>query len=215
MSNIIENIKNKIENQFKDQEGSHDWQHILRVYNMALHLHNMEGGNREIIELAALLHDVSDHKYNGGNFDEGWRVARQVIIDFGGTEELANSVSDVVKVVSFKGALVEDLETSLEGKIVRDADRLDAIGAIGIARTFAFGGSKNQAIYMENVPPVLHDSKEAYFSAKTHTINHFYEKLLLLKDRMETRTAKGIAQIRHDRIVRFLDEFMSEINCNS
>jgi uncharacterized protein len=215
MSNLIENIKNKIENQFKDQEGSHDWHHILRVYNMALHLHNVDGGNREIIELAALLHDVSDHKYNGGNFDEGWQVARQVIIDFGGTEELANSVSDVVKVVSFKGALVKDSETSLEGKIVRDADRLDAIGSIGIARTFAYGGSINQAIYMENVPPVLHDSKEAYFNAKTHTINHFYEKLLLLKDRMETQSAKEIAEIRHDRMIRFLEDFMSEINCVS
>ena len=215
MSELIEKIKIKIEHQFKDQEGSHDWQHILRVYNMALRLQEIEGGNREIIQLAALLHDISDHKYNGGNFEEGWRVARQVIIDFGGTEELANSVSDVVKVVSFKGALVKDSDTSLEGKIVRDADRLDAIGSIGIARTFAYGGSKNQAIYLEEVPPVLHDSKEAYFNAKTHTINHFYEKLLLLKDRMETQTAKEIAQIRHDRMVRFLDEFMSEINCVS
>lgn len=215
MSGLIEKIKIKIENQFKDQEGSHDWQHILRVYNMALHLHNVEGGNREVIELAALLHDISDHKYNGGNFDAGWQVARQVIIDFGGSEELANSVAEVVKVVSFKGALVKDSETSLEGKIVRDSDRLDAIGAIGIARTFAYGGSKNQAIYLEDIPPVLHDSKEAYFNAKTHTINHFYEKLLLLKDRMETQTAKEIAQIRHDRMIRFLDEFMSEINCVS
>jgi uncharacterized protein len=215
MSRLIEKIKVKIENQFKDQEGSHDWQHILRVYNMALHLQSVEGGNREIIELAALLHDVSDHKYNGGNFDAGWQVARQVIIDFGGTEELANSVSDVVKVVSFKGALVKDLVTSLEGKIVRDADRLDAIGAIGIARTFAYGGSKNQAIFLEDVPPVLHDSKEAYFNSKTHTVNHFYEKLLLLKDRMETQTAKEIAKIRHDRMVRFLNEFTSEINCES
>jgi len=215
MSELIEKIKIKIENQFKDQEGSHDWQHILRVYNMALHLQKIEGGNREVIELAALLHDISDHKYNGGNFDVGWQVARQVIIDFGGTEELANSVADVVKIVSFKGALVDDTETSLEGKIVRDADRLDAIGSIGIARTFAYGGSKNQAIYLEDVPPVLHDSKEAYFNAKTHTINHFYEKLLLLKYRMKTQTAKEIAQIRHDRMIRFLDEFMSEINFES
>lgn len=215
MSNLIESIKNKIESQFKDQEGSHDWEHIARVYNMALHLHSNEGGNREIIELAALLHDVSDHKYNGGDFEAGWQVARQIILDSGGNEEIANDVSDVIKVVSFKGALVEDVETSLEGRIVRDADRLDAIGAIGIARTFAYGGSKNQAIYLENNPPILHDSKEAYFKSKTHTINHFYEKLLLLKDRMETNTAKEIAQIRHARMVRFLDDFMSEINCNS
>jgi uncharacterized protein len=215
MSNLIESIKNKIESQFKDQEGSHDWEHIVRVYNMALHLHSNEGGNREIIELAALLHDVSDHKYNGGDFEAGWQVARQIVLDSGGNEEIANAVSDVIKVVSFKGALVEDVETSLEGRIVRDADRLDAIGAIGIARTFAYGGSKNQAIYLENTPPILHDSKEAYFKSKTHTINHFYEKLLLLKDRMETNTAKEIAQIRHDRMVRFLDDFMSEMNCNS
>jgi uncharacterized protein len=215
MSDLIVSIKNKIESQFKNQEGSHDWQHILRVYNMALHIQSIEGGNREVIELAALLHDVSDHKYNGGNFDEGWQVAHQIILDFGSSETLACAVSEVVKVVSFKGALVEDAETSLEGKIVRDSDRLDAIGAIGIARTFAYGGSKNQAIYLEDFPPVLHDSKEAYFHAKTHTINHFYEKLLLLKDRMETHTAKEMAVIRHQRMVQFLEEFMSEVNCES
>ncbi|MBM3431351.1 MAG: HD domain-containing protein [Bacteroidetes bacterium] len=210
MSELIESIKNKIQNQFKDQEGSHDWQHILRVYNMALYLQSVEGGNREVIELAALLHDVSDHKYNGGNFDAGWQVAKQVILDFGATEELANSVANVVKVVSFKGALVKDTDTSLEGKIVRDADRLDAIGAIGIARTFAYGGSKNQAIFLEDVPPVLHVSKEAYFKAKTHTINHFYEKLLLLTDRMETQTAKEIARERQHFMLSFLNQYFKE-----
>ncbi|MFM7666842.1 MAG: HD domain-containing protein [Bacteroidota bacterium] len=210
MSELIESIKNKIQNQFKDQEGSHDWQHILRVYNMALRIQSVEGGNREVIELAALLHDVSDHKYNGGNFDAGWQVAKQVILDFGGTEELANSAANVVKVVSFKGALVKDTDTSLEGKIVRDSDRLDAIGAIGIARTFAYGGSKNQAIFLEDVPPVLHVSKEAYFNAKTHTINHFYEKLLLLTDRMETLTAKEIARERQHFMLSFLDQYFKE-----
>ncbi|MFM8243078.1 MAG: HD domain-containing protein [Crocinitomicaceae bacterium] len=210
MSELIESIKNKIQNQFKDQEGSHDWQHILRVYNMALRIQSVEGGNREVIELAALLHDVSDHKYNGGNFDAGWQVAKQVILDFGGTEELANSAANVVKVVSFKGALVKDTDTSLEGKIVRDADRLDAIGAIGIARTFAYGGSKNQAIFLEDVPPVLHVSKEAYFNAKTHTINHFYEKLLLLTERMETQTAKEIARERQHFMLSFLNQYFKE-----
>lgn len=215
MPNLIESIKNKIKSQFENQEGSHDWEHILRVYNLAVRIHSVEGGNKEIVELAALLHDISDHKYNGGDFDAGWKVAQQLILDFGGTKELAKNVSEVVKVISFKGALVQDVDTSLEGKIVRDADRLDAIGAIGIARTFAYGGSKNQALYLENVSPILHTSKEDYFNAKTHTINHFYEKLLLLKDRMETQTAKEIAQIRHDRMIRFLDDFMSEINCES
>lgn len=215
MSQLIESIKNKIKSQFENQEGSHDWEHILRVYNLAVRIQSIEGGDKEIVELAALLHDISDHKYNGGDFDAGWKVARQLVLDFGGTEELANNVSDVVQIVSFKGALIEDIETSLEGKIVRDADRLDAIGAIGIARTFAYGGSRNQALYLENIPPVMHDSKEAYLKSKTHTINHFHEKLLLLKDRMETKTAKEIAVVRHQRMLNFIDDFMNENNCHS
>ena len=215
MSEIVALLKDKIKNQFSDQEGSHDWQHIERVYNLAVLIQSKEGGDKEVIELAALLHDISDHKYNGGDFDAGWKVAKQMILDHGGSSALAQKVSDVVKVVSFKGALVQDEDTTLEGKIVRDADRLDAIGAIGIARTFAYGGSKNQALYLENVSPVLHDSKEAYFHSKTHTINHFYEKLLLLKDRMETTTAKELAKIRHDRMMDFLSNFMSETRCES
>ncbi|MBM3418458.1 MAG: HD domain-containing protein [Bacteroidetes bacterium] len=210
MSKLIESIKNSLQNQLKTQEGSHDWQHILRVYNMALHLQSIEGGNREIVELAALLHDVSDHKYNGGNFDAGWQVARQVILDFGGTKELANGVSDVVKVISFKGALVEDSETSLEGKIVRDADRLDAIGAIGIARAFAYGGSKHRPLFNPSVLPILHQTKESYANGKSHSINHFYEKLLLLKDRMETKTAKDIARERQVFMLYFLKQYFKE-----
>lgn len=215
MSSLIESIKKRIENQFIDQEGSHDWQHILRVYNLAVKIQSKEGGDKEIIELAALLHDISDHKYNGGDFDAGWKIAKEMILEHGGSEILADNVASVVKIISFKGAKVQDEITSLEGKIVRDADRLDAIGAIGIARTFAYGGSKNQALYLENVPPVMHDSKEAYFQAKTHTINHFHEKLLLLKNRMETKTAKEIAEVRHQRMLQFIDDFMNEVNCNS
>jgi uncharacterized protein len=212
MSNLIESIKNKIKSQFENQEGSHDLEHILRVYNLAVRIQSIEGGDKEVVELGALLHDISDHKYNGGDFDAGWQLAHHLILENGGSEILANKVADVVKIVSFKGALVKDEETSIEGKIVRDADRLDAIGAIGIARTFAYGGSKNQALFLENTPPVLHESKEAYFNSKTHTINHFYEKLLLLKDRMETNTAKEIALVRHNRMLQFITDFMSEIN---
>jgi len=119
-------------------------------------------------------------------------------------------VCQVIAVVSYKGALVADQQTSLEGQIVRDADRLDAIGAIGIARAFAYGGSKNRALYNPDIAPTLHQSKEAYAQDKGHTINHFYEKLLLLKDRMETESAKKIAQQRHEFMLEFLAQFKAE-----
>ena len=215
MEKLVEKVSEYIQNKFKDSEGSHDWHHIERVWKLSKYIQQKEGGDLLVIELAALLHDVSDHKYNGGDFDAGWKIAKEMILEHGGSEILADNVASVVKIISFKGAKVQDEITSLEGKIVRDADRLDAIGAIGIARTFAYGGSKNQALYLENVPPVMHDSKEAYFQAKTHTINHFYEKLLLLKDRMETKTAKEIAEVRHQRMLQFIDDFMSEVNCQS
>ncbi|MFM8596021.1 MAG: HD domain-containing protein [Flavobacteriales bacterium] len=210
MEALLEKVEQFVKAQFIGQEGSHDWQHIDRVRRTALMLQKTEGGDALVIELAALLHDISDHKYNGGDFDAGPKMVLELLHSFACTETLATKVAAVVSVVSYKGALVADSPTTLEGQIVRDADRLDAIGAIGIARAFAYGGSRNRALYLPEVLPTLHDSKEAYAQDKGHTINHFYEKLLLLKDRMETQSARLIAAERHEFMLQFLMQFKAE-----
>ena len=212
MSPLLKQIETIVRDKFSNQEGSHDWFHIDRVRRTALYLQSIEGGSAECIELAALLHDYSDHKYNGGDFDAGSREVLQLLRALGASADLAQQVAQIVSVVSYKGAHVPDSMTSLEGQIVRDADRLDAIGAIGIARAFSYGGSKGRALYDPNIAPTLHQSKEAYAQDKGHTINHFYEKLLLLKDRMETPTAKKLAAQRHAVMEQFIVQFRQEWN---
>ena len=212
MSPLLKQIETIVRDKFSNQEGSHDWFHIDRVRRTALYLQSIEGGSAECIELAALLHDYSDHKYNGGDFDAGSREVLQLLRSLGTSADLAQQVAQIVSVVSYKGAHVPDSMTSLEGQIVRDADRLDAIGAIGIARAFSYGGSKGRALYDPNIAPTLHQSKEAYAQDKGHTINHFYEKLLLLKDRMETPTAKKLAAQRHAVMEQFIVQFRQEWN---
>jgi uncharacterized protein len=210
MSTLVQTIQQFVKERFESFEGSHDWFHIERVWNTAKYLQSKEGGNQEVVELAALLHDISDHKYNNGDFQKGEKVAFELLISNGASEELATQVSKVIGIVSFKGANVADETTSLEGQIVRDADRLDAIGAIGIARAFAYGGSRNRPLYNPEIEPRLHSSKEDYYNSKSHTINHFYEKLLLLKDRMETETAKKLASERQKVMLDFLEQFKKE-----
>ncbi len=210
MTHLINQVAQLVEAKFKGQEGSHDWFHIERVWKTALYLQSKEGGNLDEISLAALLHDYSDHKYNGGDFEAGSREVLNVLNQLNCPFELADRVAKIVQVVSYKGALVSDEATSIEGKIVRDADRLDAIGAIGIARAFSYGGSKERPLYDPSIPPLLHATKEAYAAAKSHTINHFHEKLLLLKDRMETSTAKFMAEERHQFMMNFLRQFDEE-----
>ena len=209
---IVERVTELVRSKFSSMEGSHDWFHIQRVLKMSLHLQNIEGGNKEVVQLSALLHDISDHKYNGGDFEKGKEEAYNIIINEGGTKKLAHSVGLIIPQVSFKGALVDDEDMSIEGLIVRDADRLDAIGAMGIARAFAYGGSRNRPLYNPDVKPMNHTSKEEYLNSKSHTINHFYEKLLLLKDRMHTETAKKIAAHRQEIMMNYLEEFYAEWN---
>ena len=212
MSHLLSQVEQLVKTKFMDQEGSHDWHHIDRVRKNALLLQRTSGGDPLIIELAALLHDYSDHKYNGGDFEKGSQEVYKLLIQLHAPEPIAHKIAQIVSIVSYKGAGVNDDCTILEGSIVRDADRLDAIGAIGIARAFAFGGSRNRALYDPSHPPTLHESKEAYAQDKSHTINHFYEKLLLLKDRMETPAAKQIAAQRHAYMEAFLAQFMQEWN---
>jgi uncharacterized protein len=212
MSELVIKIKNHVQDVFKHDATGHDWFHIERVYKMAVHLQSLEGGDLEIIELAALLHDISDHKMNGGILNAGGNVAYELLIDSGSSEDKAQKVKEIVDGVSYKGANVEDNMRSIEGKIVQDADRLDAIGAIGIARAFAFGGNKNRPMYLPDSKPEMHNSFESYANSKSHTVNHFYEKLLLLKDRLNTATASKIGQERHEFMVEYLQQFYNEWN---
>jgi uncharacterized protein len=206
----IEQIRNIVKEKFLNQEGSHDWFHIERVYNLAIYLQEKEGGDRTIIELAALLHDISDHKYNGGNWQAGATVAIELMLEVGVSNEMADKVAQVISQVSFKGAKVKDDVESIEAKIVQDADRLDAIGAIGIARAFSYGGSKNRPLYHPEIEPTLHSSKEEYAKSVSHTVNHFYEKLFLLKDLIKTKTGRDLAEKRHQLMQKFIADFYDE-----
>jgi uncharacterized protein len=210
MVDVIKEIRNIVKEKFLNQEGSHDWFHIERVYNLAIYLQEKEGGDRTIIELAALLHDISDHKYNGGNWQAGATVAIELMLEVGVSTEIAKKVAQVISQVSFKGAKVQDDVESIEAKIVQDADRLDAIGAIGIARAFSYGGSKNRPLYHPEIEPTLHSSKEEYAKSVSHTVNHFYEKLFLLKDLIKTKSGRDLAEKRHQLMQKFIADFYDE-----
>lgn len=199
-------IKSNFENDF----SGHDWHHIERVYTNAMKIQGIEGGDMEVVALLALLHDISDHKLNGGELNVGGVEAERIMKKLSIESKVIDQVSSLVDEISYKGAGVTDKNSCLESKIVQDADRLDAIGAIGIARAFAYGGSKGRPMFVPEVAPEMHDSFEVYANAQSHTINHFHEKLLLLSDRLHTETAKRMAKERHDFMIQFLDQFHRE-----
>lgn len=206
---IITKVRAEIKAQFEGEGTGHDWWHIVRVVNTAKHIALEEGANSFIVELSALLHDVGDHKFHKAK-DAAEKLISEMLDNAGVSEELKNQVLEIVSNVSYKGANVETRPTSLEGKVVQDADRLDAIGAIGIARAFAYGGNKERLLYHPEQPPVMHNDFEAYKNDKGHTINHFYEKLLLLKDRMQTKSGKEMAEERHQYMEGYLKQFYKE-----
>ena len=206
---VIVQSADYVENLFANEGSGHDWWHIHRVRNLALKIAETEGGNRFIIEMAALLHDVDDWKINGN--EKGGRVIawlKNIKTD----ETEIEKIVEIIDQVSYKGAGVTTNATSIEAKIVQDADRLDAIGAIGIARTFAYGGNKGRPIYLPGIKPELHNDFESYKKGTGPTINHFYEKLLLLKKRLNTRTAIEMAEKRHIFMEQFLKQFFMEWN---
>lgn len=209
---VIEEIKALVRNQFEADASGHDWYHIERVYKLAIHLQSKEGGDLEVIELAALLHDISDYKLNGGIYDDGGNQARKILSNYPIDSEKIELICSIIDDVSYKGAKVADKMTTIEGKIVQDADRLDAIGALGIARTFAYGGHKGQPMYDPELKPQLHEDFNTYANSRTSTINHFYEKLLLLRDRLNTETAKEIGNQRHQLMEDYLASFYAEWN---
>ncbi|WP_417352872.1 HD domain-containing protein [Flavobacterium alkalisoli] len=212
MSNLIERTKAFVKQQLKDAEGGHDWFHIERVYNNALLIAKGEECNLLIVELGALLHDIADSKFHDGDETVGPALAWRFMENENVPEEVILQVVNIIENISFKGGNFEKKFHSKELDIVQDADRLDALGAIGIARTFNYGGFKNRALYDPQIKPNLAMTKEEYKASTAPTINHFYEKLLLLKDRMNTQTGKHLAEQRHRYMEDFLSQFYAEWN---
>lgn len=207
---IIQQTADYIKREFSDDSSGHDWRHIYRVWQTALHICKIEKADAFIVQLAALLHDLDDWKFNDSE-DETPLRARSWLKSLNLDSPTIDAVCRIIERVSYKGAGVEDKMDSLEGFIVQDADRLDAIGAIGIARAFAYGGYKNRPLYDPDSSPQLHQTFEQYKNSKSDTINHFHEKLLLLKDKMNTTAARRIAEQRHEVMIQFLKQFMDEI----
>ncbi|HWS61050.1 MAG TPA: HD domain-containing protein [Flavobacterium sp.] len=199
-------VKEKLEN----AEGGHDWFHIERVYKNALLIADGEVCDLNIVKLGALLHDIADSKFHQGDETIGPKTAREFLENENIDEATIKHVINIIENISFKGGNTEKTFTSAELNIVQDADRLDAIGAIGIARAFNYGGFKNRPLYNPNIAPKLRMSKEEYKNSQAPTLNHFYEKLLLLKDKMNTETGKKIAQERHRYMEGFLSQFYAE-----
>ena len=214
MSNslIIENTKAFVKKTLEGAEGGHDWFHIQRVYKNALLIAQNESSNLFVVELGALLHDIADYKFHDGNESLGPQIAGNFLRSQGVNEDTVTHIEQIIKNVSFKGGNNIRQFNSIELQIIQDADRLDALGAIGIARTFNYGGFKGRALYDPQIAPELNMSKEEYKNSTAPTINHFYEKLLLLKERMNTHTGRKLAEERHRFMEDFLKQFYAEWN---
>ena len=210
--NLINDTIAFVKKELENAEGGHDWFHIERVYKNAVLIANGENCDILIVQLGALLHDIADSKFHDGDETVGPKKARLFLESKIVPENTIVTVINIIENISFKGGHEAKKFSSLELDIIQDADRLDAIGAIGIARTFNYGGFKNRAIYNPEINPNLHMSKEEYKNSDAPTINHFYEKLLLLKDKMNTKTGKEIAAQRHEFMEFFLNQFYDEWN---
>lgn len=206
---MIQKTAEYVKAEFSSDASGHDWWHIYRVWKTAEAICEREGGRLFLVQLAALLHDLDDWKLHPSASSEPERAAAW-LRQMGVEENTARQICEIIVKLSFKGAGVPDEMPNLEGQIVQDADRLDAIGAVGIARAFAYGGHKGRALFDPSEPPTLHQSFEQYKNNQGHTINHFYEKLLLLRERMNTAAARQIADQRHAYMEAYLAQFMLE-----
>ncbi len=207
---IINNTIDFVKMTLHGAEGGHDWFHIERVWKNAKAIAAIEKANMFVVELAALLHDIADAKFHDGNENTGPQKARSFLFEQAVNEETIQHVEQIIRNISFKGGNFKAGFSSPELAVVQDADRLDALGAIGIARAFNYGGFKNRVLYDPAIKPDMEMDKETYKKATAPTINHFYEKLLLLKDRMNTGTGKRMAAQRHEYMMGYLDEFYAE-----
>ncbi|MGC1204394.1 MAG: HD domain-containing protein [Flavobacteriaceae bacterium] len=207
---IINRTISFVKETLAEAEGGHDWFHIERVYKNALLISKNENVDVFIISLGALLHDIADSKFNDGDETIGPKMAREFLFNLNVDSKIIEHVINIIENISFKGGNETQKFTSAELDVVQDADRLDAIGAIGIARCFNYGGFKNRQLYNPQIKPNLNMSKAEYKTSTAPTINHFYEKLLLLKDRMNTKTGRDIAKERHAFMELYLKQFSSE-----
>ncbi|NIJ46064.1 uncharacterized protein FHR24_002542 [Wenyingzhuangia heitensis] len=212
--NTINNTIAFVKEQLKNAEGGHDWFHIERVYKNTLLIAKTENCDLEIVSLGALLHDIADSKFYNGDEQVGPRVATRFLKSENVKDEVINHVVKIIENISFKGGKEKQTFASVELNVVQDADRLDAIGAVGIARAFNYGGFKNRAMYNPEIAPNLNMTKEEYKKSTAPTINHFYEKLLLLKNKMNTKTGKQIANQRHQFMELYLEQFYKECEGN-
>lgn len=209
-TDIISKTITFVKGQLENAEGGHDWFHIERVYKNALLIAKEEVCNLQVVQLSALLHDIADSKFHNGDETIGPKIARQFLESEKVTDAIINHVVLIIENISFKGGNFDKKFHSAELDIVQDADRLDAIGAIGIARAFNYGGFKNRALYDPEIAPNTNMTIDEYKNSQAPTLNHFYEKLLLLKDKMNTSTGKKIAKERHRFMENFLAQFYAE-----
>jgi len=208
--NIINKTIDFVRNTLQNAEGGHDWFHAERVWKLAKNIAKIENADIFVVELAALLHDIADYKFHAGDEEEGSRRAGAFLQEMQVEETTINQVLRIIENISFKGGKEPKKFSSKELDIVQDADRIDALGAIGIARTFNYGGFKNRQIYNPEIAPNLNMSKEEYKNSAAPTLNHFYEKLLLLKDLINTETGRKIALQRHVFMEAYLEQFYKE-----
>lgn len=210
ISPIISKTISFVKQELAQAEGGHDWWHIYRVWQLSRRIAAVEKVDLHIVELGALLHDIADSKFHGGDESIGPRKARTFLESQQVQEPVIQHVVNIIEHISFKGGHNTGSFYSPELNVVQDADRLDALGAIGIARAFNYGGFKNRALYDPAIAPDLHMTREQYKKSAAPTINHFYEKLLLLKDRMNTSTGRKLAEERHAFMELFLEKFYKE-----
>ncbi|PTQ95560.1 uncharacterized protein C8P68_10565 [Mucilaginibacter yixingensis] len=208
---LIDSTAAFVRRTLENAEGGHDWWHIHRVWHNARLIAQTEQADRLTVELAALLHDIADSKFHNGDEEIGPQTAMNWLRSIGVDDAVVAHVGNIIRHMSFKASFNDSGFYSMEMGIVQDADRLDAIGAIGIARAFTYGGFKNREIYNPEIPPNLNMTKEEYKNSASPSLNHFYEKLLLLKDRMNTVTGKRLAEERHAFMEAYLDQFYKEV----
>lgn len=206
---ILEKTRDFVKEKMYKEGSGHDWFHVERVCNIAKYLAQKESADMFIVEMTALLHDIDDWKFSDVY---NTTVTEEFLKSVEVSEEDSNRILNIIKTMSYKGGVVDSTQNTIEGMVVQDADRLDALGAIGIARAFAYGGSKNRSMYDPSIKPIDFKSLDEVKNKDNHTINHFYEKLFKLKDLMNTNTAKEIAKKRHKYMENFIEEFYSEWN---